>query len=215
MDWYAESEALIRRNDEVIGSRHGRRMWVLPSALIPVSPETGKVQVSTPVQNLSRIKLMWALRIVRNGVPILKKKRMRDLFVYRGQSVLANLLSQGSVGTSTDTWYAVASENADAPDMGDDSGNPDANEFNPLIGTPVAVGYEFEPTVKPTGGYQTQATLTVSGTVVSDGSKTLRKIGIRDNVAIPDRNIIVEDSIVPFDVIVDDEIEVYYTIPLG
>jgi len=208
-------EVLIKRNARVIGSRDSQVKWVSPSPLKPVSPETGKVMVSTMMQQRVKIKPMWSLMIHRNGDLIYHKKRIRDLFVWRGQSIFAYLLSQGVVGTATSTWYVVASENANAPDMGDDSGNPDANEFSPLIGTPVAVTYEFEPTVKPSGWGQTYALITIKGTVTSDGSKTLRKIGIRDNVAIPNRHIVCEDSVVPFSVILNDTIEISYMVRLG
>ena len=129
--------------------------------------------------------------------------------------VIANLLSQGALGTSTGTWRAVASENDTMPDMGDDSGDPINNEFSPLIGSLVDVTYDFNPTVKPSGGYQTIGDLMIEGTVVSDGSKTLRKIGIIDNVAVPNQNIIFEDAVIPKDVVLNDEILVRYTMPIG
>jgi len=208
-------EVLIRRGKWVVGSRDSHVMWTPPRPLQSVSPESGKVQVSTVMQQRMRVKPMWSLTIRRNGKLIYHKKRERDLFVWRGQSIFAYLLSQGAVGTSTGAWYVVASENSNAPDMGDDSGNPDANEFSPLIGTPVVVSYEFEPMVKPSGWGQTYAILTIKGTVTSNDTKTLRKIGIRDNVAIPNRHIVCEDSVVPFNVILGDTIEIAYTVQLG
>ena len=212
---YVKGEAIVRRNGNIIRSRNAHTIFDVPRPLQSVSPESGKIKVSGCVQRELRIKPKWAILVRRNGELIHKEERIRDLLVWRGQSIFCNLLSQGAVGTATDTWYAVASENSTAPDMGDDSGDPDANEFNPLIGTPVAVTYTFEPDVKPSGLYQTIAVLTIKGTVISDGSKTLRKIGIRDSVAIPNRHIIVEDSLVPFDVILNDEIEVRYTVQFG
>ena len=92
-----------------------------------------------------RIKFMYKLEIIRNGDIIYRFKRKRDLLVWRGQSILAYLLSQGAVGTSTSAWKFVISANEDSPDMGDDSGDPLNNEFNPTLGDPVDVTYEFEP----------------------------------------------------------------------
>jgi len=166
-------------------------------------------------ERITRIKPRIEVTVRRNGVVIHRYRRKRDLLVWRGQSVLAYLLSQGAVGTATASWKAIASENNTAPDMADDSGNPEANEFNPLIGTTVAVTYTFYPDVKISGGYQTYADIIISGTVISDGNKTLRKIGIIDTVAVPNRHIIVEDSVVPFNVILNDEIEITYTAQLG
>lgn len=178
----------------------------------------------TPVQTASgkkaskarrRLKALYILEIKRAGESVYRFKRQRDLIVWRGQSVLANLLSQGAVGTATASWKVVASENSNAPDMGDDSGNPEANEFNPLIGSAVSATYEFEPTVKPSGAYQTIATLYVRGSIPVTSSKTLRKIGIIDTVAVPNRHIIVEDAVVPVNVINGDTIEITYLIQLG
>jgi len=166
-------------------------------------------------KRISRIKPMYRIEIIRNGVPIYKFKRKRDLVVWRGQSVLAYLLSQGAVGTSTAEWRVIASSNAIMPDMGDDSGDPEANEFNPTIGTPVAVTYEFEPDVKPSGAYQTFGQLTIKGTITVTANATLRKIGIIDQVAVPNRHIIVEDAVVPQDVLINDQIEIWYFIQLG
>ena len=164
---------------------------------------------------LRRIKPKVELKIFRNGKKIHHFKRVRDLHVYRGQSIFANLLSQGAVGTATAEWRAIASENDVMPDMSDNSGDPEANEFSPLIGTPVAVTYIFEPDISPSGAYQTYATLTIEGTVISDRSATLRKIGIIDQVAIPDRNIVVEDMVIPYDVIENDEIFIRYVVQFG
>jgi len=171
-----------------------------------------KLRTSLTLRN---IKPKVQVNVKRNGKTIWKFKRKRDLLVWRGQSIFAYLLSQGNVGTSTGTWKVVASENNVMPDMSDDSGNPEENEFYPLIGTPANVTYDFEPAVKPSGAFQTYAVLTIKGTVVSDGNKTLRKIGIIDSVSPPNRHIIIEDMVVPRDVITNDEIEIIYTIQFG
>lgn len=164
---------------------------------------------------LRRIKPKVQVNIKRNGEVIWSFKRKRDLLVWRGQSVIAYLLSQGNVGTSTSQWKVVASENSTMPDMSDDSGNPEQNEFYPLIGSPANVTFIFEPTVKPSGAFQTYATITIKGTVVSDGNKTLRKIGIIDSNPTPNRNIIIEDMVIPRNVQTNDEIEIIYTVQLG
>jgi hypothetical protein len=129
--------------------------------------------------------------------------------------VFAYLLSQGNIGTATSAWYVLASENSTAPDTGDDSQAPSTTEFNPLIGSPVSVAYDFNPTVKPSGGYQTYADLMVDGTVISDGSKTLRKVGLIDKIGGVYKNIIFEDAVVDKSVILNDEIYIRYTIQLG
>jgi hypothetical protein len=155
----------------------------------------------------------------RNGNIVYRRKTKwrfyKDLLVWRGQMVLAYLLSQGALGTSTSIWKIVASENSNAPDMSDDSGEPLANEFNPIIGTPVEVTYDIEPEVKVQGGYQTYAELRIKATITSDGTKTLRKIGIIDSNAIPAQNIITEDYVTPCNVVLNDEIEIIYAIRLG
>jgi hypothetical protein len=162
-----------------------------------------------------RLKPRVEIRIIRNGEIIYEYKRKRDLLVWRGQSIFAYLLSQGNVGTSTSEWKAVASENDTMPDMGDDSGDPLNNEFYPVIGSPVSVTYTFEPDVKPSGGFQTMAELIIEGTVTSDGSKTLRKIGIIDSNTSPNQHIIFEDAVLPRSVVNGDKIYIRYTIPLG
>lgn len=171
-----------------------------------------KVNLSTMMR---RMKGKLELRVIRNGETIHSFKRKRDLLVWRGQSIFAYLLSQGAVGTDTDSWFVIASENDVMPDMGDDSGDPEENEFDPVIGTPVGVGYDFNPTVKPSGAYQTFADIIIDGTVISDGSKTLRKVGIIDGITPPNKHIVFEDSVIPFNVIEDDEIYIRYTIQLG
>jgi len=167
------------------------------------------------VKALRPIKAMLEIIIRRNGEKVYHYKRKRDLHVWKGQSIYANLISQGAVGTSTAEWRVIASENNVSPDMGDDSGNPEANEFNPLIGTPVAVVYGFNPTIKPSGGYQSFADLQMEGTVISDGSKTLRKVGIIDMVAVPNRNIVFEDMVIPKDVVLNDEVLIRYIQQFG
>ena len=162
-----------------------------------------------------RIKGMVEIRIVRNGHEIFRFKRKRDLFVWRGQMVFVYLLSQGNIGTETSAWYVLASENSTAPNMGDDSQTPDATEFDPLIGSPVSVTYDFDPSVKPSGGYQTYADLIIDGTVISNGSKTLRKVGLIDKIGGVYTNIIFEDAVVDKSVILNDEIYIRYTIQLG
>ena len=161
-----------------------------------------------------RIKFMYAYRIIRNGEVVKEVKRQRDLLVWRGQMVLAYLLSQSAVGTSTSTWKAVVSSNSTTPDMGDDSGNPESNEFSPTLGTPATVTYSFEPTNKSSGAMQNYSHLKITGSITLTSSGTLRKIGIIDNVATPNRHIIVEDAVVPVTVYVSDVIEVEYWIPL-
>lgn len=162
-----------------------------------------------------RFKPKLFIRITRNGNKVFEFKKKRDLLVWRGQMVLAYLISQGAKGTATSSWKAVASENQTLPDMGDDSGNPLENEFNPLIGSPVNVSYDFIPDVKPSGGYQTMAELIIEATVTSDGSKTLRKVGVIDTVATPNQHIIFEDAVIPYNVVLNDQIYIRYTIPLG
>jgi len=173
------------------------------------------VTIYGTIMALQRIKPRVEVEIIRNGKTIWKFKRKRDLLVWRGQMILAYLLSQGAIGTPTDTWLAVASENDVLPDMSDDSGDPELNEFYPLVGTSVAVSYTFAPDVKPSGAYQVYATLTIEGTVISTGNKTLRKVGIIDSVPVANRHIIVEDSVVPQTVILNDQILVRYIIQFG
>lgn len=163
---------------------------------------------------IRRLKAILEFRIIRSGVTIFKYRRKRDLLVWRGQMIFAYLLSQGSVGTATSTWRAVASENDVMPNMADDSGNPLNNEFYPVIGSPTSVTYSFNPTVKPNAGYQTQAELIIEATVISDRNATLRKIGIIDMVEPPNQHIIFEDAVVPRNIQTNDEIYIRYTIPL-
>jgi len=162
-----------------------------------------------------RIKPRYEIRVKRNGHEVYRFKRTRDLLVWRGQSILAYLLSQGAVGTPTSAWKIVISSNDTNPDMGDDSGDPLNNEFNPTLGDPVDAQYDFIPTTKPSGAYQTFATLTIYGTVTVTTADTLRKIGIIDSGTPPDQHIIIEDAVVPFDVNANDNVEVYYYIQLG
>ena len=162
-----------------------------------------------------RLKPKVHVIVMRNGDKIYEYRRKRDLFVWRGQSIFAYLLSQGDKGTSTGTWRVVASENNTIPDMGDDSGDPVNNEFSPIIGSLVNVAYDFQPTVKPSGGYQTYADLIIDGTVTVTGSATLRKIGVIDDVATPNQNIVFEDSVIPVAVIANDTIYIRYTIQFG
>lgn len=155
------------------------------------------------------------MRIIRNGETIKDIKRKRDLLVWRGQSILAYLISQGAVGSSTSAWKVVASNNNESPDMGDDSGDPLNNEFDSVLGTPVAVTWTFEPETKPSGGYQTFGQITAKGTVIITTSGTVRKIGIIDSTASPNCRIIVEDAVVPQAVLEEDEIEIWYFAQLG
>lgn len=174
---------------------------------------------------------------MRGDDKVLEYRRKRDLFVWRGQMIFGYLLSMGKVGTNTPIWKTVASENDTIPDMGDDSGDPTNNEFSPLIGSLVNVSYDFNPIIKPSGGYQAYADLMIEATIISDGSKTLRKVGIIDEkgnsfAVLPLRrmfpaeqednihyrnggSIIFEDSVVPFPVILNDEIFIRYTVQLG
>ena len=162
-----------------------------------------------------RIKPMVEIRIIRNGKTIYEYKRKRDLFVWRGQMIFAYLLSQGAVGTNTGTWQAIASENDVMPDVGDDSGDPLNNEFNPVIGSPVNVTYDFNPTIKPSGFYQVISDLIIYGTVTADRDATLRKVGIIDNLSPPNQHIIFEDAVVPRNILNGDEVFIRYTIQLG
>jgi len=173
------------------------------------------MSIIRPHRARRRIKPRFEVRIIRNGDIVYRFKRTRDLLVWRGQTIFAYLLSQGAVGTSTGTWYVVASENDVMPDMGDDSGNPLNNEFNPVIGTPVNVSYDFNPTIKPSGGYQVIADLIIEGTITADRDATLRKVGVIDNLSPPDQHIILEDAVVPRNILTNDEIYIRYTIPLG
>lgn len=168
-----------------------------------------------PFPTLKGIRIMYKFQVVRNGEPIYEAKRTRDLCVWIGQKVLAYLISQGAVGTATSTWYVIASSNEDSPDMGDNSGDPEANEFNPQIGTKVEVSYSFEPETKPSSGAQLIAQLHITGTITVGADATLRKIGIIDGVATPNRNIIVEDAVVPIAVLNGDTIPIDYFMYLG
>jgi len=164
---------------------------------------------------IRRLKPKVEIRIIRNGETIYKYRRRRDLFVWRGQMIFAYLLSQGAVGTSTGTWQVVASENDVMPDVGDDSGDPLNNEFNPVIGSPVNATYDFNPTIKPSGFYQVISDLIIYGTVIADRDATLRKVGVIDDLSPPNQHIIFEDAVVPRDIMVNDEIMIRYTIQLG
>jgi len=166
-------------------------------------------------RTIRRLKPKVEIRIIRNGETIYKYKRRRDLFVWRGQMIFAYLLSQGAVGTSTGTWQVVASENDVMPDVGDDSGDPLNNEFNPVIGSPVNVTYDFNPTIKPSGFYQVISDLIVYGTVITDRDATLRKVGVIDNLSPPNQHIIFEDAVVPRDILNGDELFIRYVIQLG
>jgi len=162
-----------------------------------------------------RLKPRYEIRIKRNGVEVYRFKRTRDLLVWRGQSIIAYLLSQGAVGTPTSAWKLVASSNESSPDMGDDSGNPLNNEFYPTLGTPTTVSYAFEPSEKTSGSYQIIATLKIYGTITATTSGTLRKIGIIDSGTPPNQRIIIEDAVIPVTINTNDQIEITYYIQLG
>jgi len=164
---------------------------------------------------IRRLKPKVEIQIKRNGKTVYKYRRKRDLFVWRGQMIFAYLLSQGNVGTETGTWQVVASENDVMPDVGDDSGDPLNNEFNPVIGTPANVEYDFNPTIKPSGFYQVISDLIIYGTVTVDRDATLRKVGVIDDLSPPNQHIIFEDAVVPRNVLANDEIVIRYTIQLG
>ena len=206
---------IVERVGELIALRIAHRPFQPPKAVQPVSPIPDRPEDVGAVRYITKIKPKWEVKIIRSGDVVYHKKRTRDLLVWRGQTILAYLITQGAKGTATGTWKVIASENSDAPDMGDDSGDPEDNEFNPVIGTPVVVTYDFEPTIKPSGSYQTYAEIIFEGTVVSDGNKTLRKIGVIDSVALPNRHILTEDSVVPFPVVLNDDIFIRYVIQLG
>jgi len=214
MKWIKPT-VMVERIGELIALRISHRPFQPPKAVQPVSPVPDRTEDVGAVRYIQRIKPKWELKVIRNGHVVYHKKRTRDLLVWRGQSILAYLVTQGAKGTETGIWKVVASENSVAPDMGDDSGNPENNEFSPLIGTPVEVTYDFQPTVKPSGSYQTYAEISFEGTVTSDGNKTIRKIGVIDDIAPPNRNIFCEDSVVPYSVILNDEIFIRYVIQLG
>ncbi|RLE48638.1 MAG: hypothetical protein DRJ18_01610 [Candidatus Methanomethylicota archaeon] len=160
------------------------------------------------------IKPKLLLKIIRNGKTIFKYKRKRDLLVYDGQLAIAYLISRGAVGIETGNWLAVASENTSSPNMADSSGDPLNNEFNPVIGSPVSVTWSFQPTVRPSAYYQTQAEIIIEGTVVSDRYATFRKMGIIDDFSPPNQHIIFEDAVIPKNVEPNDNIYIRYTIPI-
>jgi hypothetical protein len=214
MKWITPT-VIVNRVGELIALRIAHRPFQPPKVVQPVSPVPDRSEKVGAVRYITRIKPKWEIKVIRGGDVVYHKKRIRDLLVWRGQSILAYLVTQGAKGTATDTWKVIASENTIAPDMGDDSGDPEANEFDPIIGTPVAVTYDFQPTIKPSGSYQTYAEISFEGTIVSDGTKTLRKIGVIDDVAPPNRHIFCEDSVVPFPVVENDELYIRYVIQLG
>lgn len=194
-----------------------RRPSTIYTPSVPIKPtesDIGANKKYTCGKQTHRLRILYKLTIWRNGQPIKRFKRTRDLLVWRGQMVLASLLSQGALGTTTSTWQLVASSNSNAPNMSDDSGNPDANEFNPLLGSAVNVSYDFDPSQKPSGEYQAFAQLIMYGTITITSAGTLRKIGIRDTVSTPNRHIIVEDRVVDQSVQVNDQIEIYYWLQL-
>jgi hypothetical protein len=162
-----------------------------------------------------RFKLMYEYKLIRNGVTIKQVKRTRDLLVWRGQSVLAGLLSQGAVGTAASVWKVAVSSNSTTPNMNDDSGNPLANEFSPSLGTPVAVDYAFIPADKSNSNWQTIATLTIHGAITITTSSTIRKIGIIDSVAPNNCHIVVEDEVVDVATLINDVCDVTYILQIG
>jgi len=198
---YIKSFAMVKRNRGVVA-------YCTPYVRIESESKMESHRI------LKRLKPMLEFMIKRDGETIFKYKRKRDLLVWRGQMVIAYLLSQGNVGTQTSTWKAVASENDTMPNMGDDSGDPLNNEFYPIIGSPTSVTYDFNPTVKPNAEYQTQAELIIEATIISDRNATLRKIGIIDTIEPPEQHIIFEDAVIPRNINTNDEIYIRYTIPL-
>jgi hypothetical protein len=153
--------------------------------------------------------------VKRNGKEIGIYAKDEDLLVWRGQMCLAYLLSQGQVGSITSSLKIVASSNSNAPNMNDDSGDPLNNEFNPLVGIPVDATYDLNPTEPVSSVYQNYAELMIKGTIISDGSHVLRKTGIIDSNSTPSQNIVLEDWIPDFNVILNDELDFIYTIRLG
>ena len=163
---------------------------------------------------LRRIKPRFMVKIIRNGETIFKYRRKRDLLVYDGQLAIAYLVSRGAIGIETGNWMVVASENTSSPNMADSSGDPLNNEFNPVIGSPVYASWDFNPTVRPSAYYQTQAEIIIEGTVISDRYATFRKMGVIDDLSPPNQHIILEDSVIPKDIIPNDNIYIRYTIPI-
>ena len=210
--WKGRSDGL--RNSIVTFRRKAHKFFESPPIATLLEEALNGLKRYTGSIGFGRRKAKYTLTVVRSGETIYHFKQVRDLLVWRGQSILAFLISQESVGTSTTVWKCIASENNDEPNMGDDSGNPEANEFSPMIGSLADVTYEFNPSVKPNANVQTNAELVIEGTVISDGSKTLRKIGVIDTVATPERHIIFEDRTVETDVVSGDEIKIRYTLPL-
>ena len=198
---YTKSFALIKRNERIVG-------YCTPYTRFESEGRMGTHRI------LRRLKPILMFIVKRNGKTIYKYKRKRDLLVWRGQMVMAYLISQGNVGTSTSAWKAVASENDVMPNMADDSGNPLNVEFYPIIGLPVNVTYKFNPLIKPYATHQTQAELVIEATIISDRNATLRKIGIIDSNEPPEQNIIFEDAVIPKNIQQNDEIYIRYTIPL-
>jgi hypothetical protein len=158
---------------------------------------------------------MYQYRIIRNGVEVIRRKRKRDLLVWRGLSVLADLISQGALGSDTSAWKVVVSGNETSPNMGDDSGVPLSTEFNPSLGTPSLVSWYFYPEDKVDGNAQVIATLTLTGTVEILTGGTIHKLGVIDS-NVSHQNIIVEDATNGLDtVVVGDLVEVTYFMQLG
>jgi hypothetical protein len=130
-------------------------------------------------------------------------------------SVLANLISQGSVGSSTTTWKVFVSGNTVTPNMGDDSGDPLNNELSPSLGTPASITWSFSPANKVSGEAQLVGTLSLVGTVTISTEGNIRKIGIIDSGSSPNQRLVVEDAVVSQAVIIGDNVEVTYFMQFG
>jgi hypothetical protein len=130
-------------------------------------------------------------------------------------SVVANLISQGSVGSSTAAWMVFVSGNTVTPNMGDDSGDPLNTELSPSLGTPASITWTFSPEAKVSGEAQLVGTLSLVGTVTISSEGNIRKIGIIDSNTSPNQRLIVEDAVVSQSVIVGDNVEITYFMQFG
>jgi len=199
--------SFITRNSEIPHERKARDMGRNPIILTTDGKKAHRA--------LREIRPRYGFKVIRGGEVVYRRWEGADLLVWRGQMSLAYLISQGSTGSAVGAFMLVASENSDMPDMGHDSGNPEANEFSPIIGTPITGTWWFDPTVKPTGQYQLSGWLYYEGDVVADRDCTLRKMGIIDTTPTPNRRIITEDRVVDVPILLNDLIRIRYFFPLG
>jgi len=199
--------SFVTRNSEIPHERKARDMGRNPIILTTDGKKAHRA--------LREIRPRYGFKVIRGGEVVYRRWEGADLLVWRGQMSLAYLISQGSTGSAVGAFMLVASENDTMPDMGHDSGDPEANEFSPVIGTPITGTWWFEPTVKPTGQYQLSGWLFYEGDVVADRDCTLRKMGIIDTTPTPNRRIITEDRVVDVPILLNDLIRIRYFFPLG